>query len=77
MGRGMREFIANQPPTWHLIEFPNAEPLTSPDLTDARAQAIRDAYEEDKDRFGEYLVLQVTEGGAYVLALGSMKTIPC
>ena len=76
MGRGMREFIANQPPTWHLVEFPNAKPLADADRPDKRDQAIREAFTDDKDKFGEYLVLQITEGGAYVLELGSMKTIP-
>ena len=76
MGRGMREFIANQPPTWHLVEFPDAKPLADADQPDKRDQAIREAFTDDKDKFGEYLVLQITEGGAYVLELGSMKTIP-
>ena len=40
------------------------------------AEAIRDAFEDDEHKFGEYLVLQITEGGAYVLELATLEVLP-
>ena len=53
MGRGMREFIAHQPPTWHQVKFHDAEPLADAGVAGDPTAAIRDAYENDEEKFGE------------------------
>ena len=76
MGRGMRDFIAHQPPTWHLLKFHDSEQMADAGIVGDIAEAVRHSYESDERRFGEYLVLQITEGGAYVLELASFEVVP-
>ena len=76
MGSGMREFIAHQPPTWHRLKFHDAEPLADAGIAGDIAEAVRQTFELDEHKFGEYLVLQITEGGAYVLELASLEVVP-
>ena len=76
MGRGMREFIAHQPPTWHQLKFHDADPLADAGIAGDLAEAVRETFESDEHKFGEYLVLQITEGGAYVLELASLEVVP-
>ena len=76
MGRGMREFIAHQPPTWHQLKFHDAEPLADAGVPGDPTHAIQIAFEEDEHKFGEYLVLQITEGGAYVLEMATLEVVP-
>ena len=72
----MREFIAHQPPTWHQVKFHDAETLADAGVAGDPTAAIRDAYENDEEKFGEYLVLQIAEGGAYVLELATLEVVP-
>ena len=39
-------------------------------------EAVRTTFESDNRKFGEYLVLQIAEGGAYVLELATCEVLP-
>ena len=46
-GRGMRDFIAHQPPTWHMLKFHDSEPMADAGITGDIAEAMRNSYESD------------------------------
>ena len=59
-----------------MLKFHNSEPMADVGITGDIAEAVRNSYESDDRKCSEYLVLQITEGGAYVLELANFEVIP-
>ncbi len=72
----MRDFIAHQPPSWHMLKFHDSEPMAESGISGDVGEAVRSTFESDDRKFGEYLVLQIAEGGAYVLELATCDVLP-
>ena len=81
MGKGMRDYIVNSPPTWHLLKFHDAEPVAGSGSGgqgegNLAMAAVEDSFEGDARRTSEYLILQIVQGGAYAMDLGTAEVYP-